>query len=287
MKKVKIKDIFYTNAKTIKSSKYDFINYLDTSSITENHINGVQKLYLKADKIPSRAKRLIDKNTIVYSSVRPNLKHYGIIKKPLENMVVSTGFITLDIKDKTQNDANYMYYNLTQNKYTNYLHTIAVNNVSAYPSINPSDLENMEIKIHTDIKEQQKIGRILSNIDDKIAINNQINELLERVARAIYEYYFVQFDFPDKQGKPYKSSGGAMRFDSTLNRPIPKDFEVQNLNTNSLTSIIPPNIKIFEGEKVYLPTANIQNDKIADFSNKITYKNRESRANMQPIANSV
>ena len=226
MKRVKIKDIFHTNAKTIKSSKYDFINYLDTSSITENHINGVQKLYLKADKIPSRAQRLIDKNTIVYSSVRPNLKHYGIIKKPLENMVVSTGFITLDIKDKTQNDANYMYYNLTQNKYTNYLHTIAVNSVSAYPSINPSDLENMEIKIHTDIKEQQKIGRILSSIDDKIAINNQINAILERVAKAIYEYYFVQFDFPDKQGKPYKSSGGAMRFDSTLNRPIPKDFEV-------------------------------------------------------------
>lgn len=226
MKKVKIKDIFYTNAKTIKSSKYDFINYLDTSSIAENHINGVQKLYLKADKIPSRAKRLIDKNTIVYSSVRPNLKHYGIIKKPLENMVVSTGFITLDIKDNTQNDANYMYYNLTQNKYTNYLHTIAVNNVSAYPSINPSDLENMEIKIHADIKEQQKIGRILSSIDDKIAINNQINELLERTAKAIYEYYFVQFDFPNKQGQPYKSSGGAMRFDPTLNRPIPKDFEV-------------------------------------------------------------
>lgn len=101
-------------------------------------------------------------------------------------------------------------------------------NGTSQENINLSTFDEVYFEIPP-LKEQQKIGRILSSIDDKIAINNQINAILERVAKAIYEYYFVQFDFPDKQGKPYKSSGGAMRFDSTLNRPIPKDFEVCSL----------------------------------------------------------
>ena len=92
-------------------------------------------------------------------------------------------------------------------------------------SLSNEVLTNIPI-IAPDLPTQKKIGHLFSNIDKKIAINNQINELLERVARAIYEYYFVQFDFPNKQGQPYKSSGGAMSFDPTLNRPIPKDFEV-------------------------------------------------------------
>lgn len=187
----------------------------------------------------------------------------------------------LYVDDFKGNDPLYIYYLLKV------LNLEKIANSTSTPTLNRNFIHPLKINAYVNVKEQQKIGRILSSIDDKIAINNQINAILERVARAIYEYYFVQFDFPNNQGKPYKSSGGAMHFDPTLNRQIPKDFEVQNLNTNSLTSIIPPNIEIFEGEKVYLPTANIQNDKIADFSNKITYKNRESRANMQPIANSV
>ena len=155
MNKVQIKDIFNSNQETIKLSDYEFINYLDTSSITTNHIDNIQCLNIKNDVIPSRAKRNVKRNTIVYSLVRPNLKHYGIIRNPLKNMVASTGFITLDIKDETKNDANYMYYNLTQNKYTEYLHTIACNNVSSYPSINPADIENMEIEIETDIDTQK------------------------------------------------------------------------------------------------------------------------------------
>ena len=95
-------------------------------------------------------------------------------------------------------------------------------------NLNTNIIKNYDIYLPS--KEKQiKVSNFLKSIDDKIAINNQINELLERVAKAIYEYYFVQFDFPNKQGQPYKSSGGAMRFDPTLNRPIPKDFEVKKL----------------------------------------------------------
>ena len=287
MRKVQVKEIFNSNQENIKLTNYDFINYLDTSSITMNHIDNIQKLNIGEETIPSRAKRLIKKDTIVYSLVRPNLKHYGIIRNPLDNMVASTGFITLNIKDKTKNDANYMYYNLTQDKYTDYLHTIACNNVSSYPSINPSDIEDMEIEIETDINNQKKIAKLFVDIDKKIELNNKINLELENIAKKLYDYWFVQFDFPDENERPYKSSGGMLFFDEKYKKLIPIGWKIQNFNSNDLTEIIQPSIDKFENEKIYLPTANIQNDKIIDFSNKITYTNRESRANMQPISNSV
>ncbi|OBY50364.1 restriction endonuclease subunit S [Haemophilus parainfluenzae] len=77
---------------------------------------------------------------------------------------------------------------------------------------------------------QEKIGNLLYTIDKKIALNNQINARLEEMAKTLYDYWFVQFDFPDANGKPYKSSGGEMVFDETLKRKIPKGWEVKSLN---------------------------------------------------------
>ena len=76
---------------------------------------------------------------------------------------------------------------------------------------------------------QEKIGNLLYTIDKKIALNKQINARLEQMAKTLYDYWFVQFDFPDTDGKPYKSSGGEMVFDETLKREIPKGWEVKSL----------------------------------------------------------
>lgn len=73
------------------------------------------------------------------------------------------------------------------------------------------------------------IIKILSTLDQKIAINNQINAQLEQMAKTLYDYWFVQFDFPDENGKPYKSSGGEMVYNDTLKREIPKGWEVKSL----------------------------------------------------------
>ena len=78
-----------------------------------------------------------------------------------------------------------------------------------------------------------------------------------------------------------------MIYNPILKKEIPADWKVQNLFSNDLTKIIEPGIDIFREEKIYLPTSSINNDSIIDFSNKITFDNRESRANMQPIKNSV
>jgi len=77
---------------------------------------------------------------------------------------------------------------------------------------------------------QEKIGNLLYTIDKKIALNKQINARLEEMAKTLYDYWFVQFDFPDANGKPYKSSGGEMVFDETLKQEIPKGWEVKQIS---------------------------------------------------------
>lgn len=77
---------------------------------------------------------------------------------------------------------------------------------------------------------QQKIASVLSALDDKIEVNNKINAELEQMAKTLYDYWFVQFEFPNAEGKPYKSSGGKMVYNSTLKREIPEGWEVKELN---------------------------------------------------------
>jgi restriction modification system DNA specificity domain protein len=91
-----------------------------------------------------------------------------------------------------------------------------------------NELGNFPIYI-PDLKTQQSIAAVLSALDKKIALNKQINARLEEMAKTLYDYWFVQFDFPDANGKPYKSSGGKMVFDETLKREIPKGWEVKSL----------------------------------------------------------
>ena len=79
--------------------------------------------------------------------------------------------------------------------------------------------------------EQEKIGKLLSRIDNKIAINRQINRNLEELAKQIYDYWFVQFDFPNEEGKPYKSSGGKMVWNEFLKREIPADWEIKKISS--------------------------------------------------------
>ena len=94
------------NATTIsKKNSFDKIVYLDTSSIVKNVISNLQEL--NKNEAPSRAQRKVKENTIIYSTVRPNQEHFGILKYPCENMIVSTGFVTLDVIDENI-DAKYL-----------------------------------------------------------------------------------------------------------------------------------------------------------------------------------
>ena len=205
------------------------ILYLDTSSITMNRISELQTI--KIIDAPSRAKRKVKDKTIIYSTVRPNLKHFGILTCPKENMVVSTGFTTIDVKKEFRNEINaeYLYYLLTNQSITDYLATKAESAVSSYPSINPSDIGELTFSF-PEIKIQEAVVNSISPIDQKISLNTRMNAELEAMAKQLYDYWFVQFDFPDENGNPYKSSGGKMVYNSTLKREIPAGWEVKSLN---------------------------------------------------------
>lgn len=93
----------------------------------------------------------------------------------------------------------------------------------------PDKIKECVVWIPT-IEEQFKIGKLLSDIDRKIALNREINRNLEAMARQLYDYWFVQFDFPDENGRPYKSSGGEMVYDERLKREIPKGWKYTELS---------------------------------------------------------
>lgn len=80
-----------------------------------------------------------------------------------------------------------------------------------------------------ELSEQKKISNLLFNLDVKIELNNKINKELEAMAKTLYDYWFVQFDFPDENGKPYKSSGGKMVYSKELKREIPEGWGVENI----------------------------------------------------------
>ena len=112
-----------------KDFEFDEILYLDTGSITENRIEQLQSFSIS--EAPSRAKRLVKENDIVYSTVRPNQRHFGFIQNPQENLVVSTGFTVISaIPEKT--DSKFLYYFITQDKITSNLQQIAEHSTSTY-----------------------------------------------------------------------------------------------------------------------------------------------------------
>ena len=100
---------------------------------------------------------------------------------------------------------------------------------SSQPLLTQGILNHIYVHIPEDKTTQQKIALVLSTLDEKIALNNQINATLEQMAKTLYDYWFVQFDFPDENGKPYKSSGGEMVYNETLKRDIPKGWESSNI----------------------------------------------------------
>lgn len=226
--KLTVKNVVNINKSSLSAKdNWSTLKYLDTGNITENQIDTLQ-IFQKGEKLPSRAKRKVEKGTIIYSTVRPNQKHFGYFDTHSNDLVVSTGFATLDVIDPRIN-SKYLYYLLTQNSVISQLQSIGENSTSSYPSIRPEDIGNLSF-VFPDIDIQNKIADILTSIDKKIQINNQINQELEAMAKTLYDYWFVQFDFPDQNGKPYKSSGGKMVYHPELKREIPEGWGVEKLS---------------------------------------------------------
>ncbi|CAD0121586.1 restriction endonuclease subunit S [Streptococcus thermophilus] len=142
-------------------------------------------------------------------------------------MYVNESFWTVDtmyyavVNDKLA-DAFYLYSYLSQLDLSN------LDSGSTLPSMTKSAYESIIVKL-PDLKIQKVVANFLCNIRKKMEINNQINQELEAMAKTLYDYWFVQFDFPDQNGKPYKSSGGKMVYHPELKREIPEGWGVEKL----------------------------------------------------------
>lgn len=176
-----------------------FINYLDTGNITKGKINTIQYLNLLTDEVPSRAKRVVKKNDIVYSTVRPNQEHYGIIKNPVDNMVVSTGFAVLRSKEDICY-SDFLYYFLTLPENTEYLSNVAEDSTTAYPAITPDVIMDMDIFLPS-LPEQKAIAEVLSSLDDKIDLLTRQNKTLEDLAQTYFRKWFVEDSSDDWEEK--------------------------------------------------------------------------------------
>ena len=171
-----IKEIAEFNSDNIRNnSTFSEIYYIDTSSVTEGRLTDTQKLAIS--DAPSRAKRLVKKNDILISTVRPNLKHFYFVKNPRENLVVSTGFVVIR---PTKISPFHLYYHITSDSFTEYLTGVADSHTSAYPSFPSEIIENTKICL-PDSKSNgisSKFDKTLNPIYEKLEYNqNQISSL--------------------------------------------------------------------------------------------------------------
>ena len=124
--------------------EWEYVNYLDTSSITDGCIADIQRIIPASEKLPSRARRIIAPNDVVFSTVRPNQRHFGIISEPLPNMLASTGFAVIRSENPLVCN-ELIYLCLTENAFIEKMQQLAEQSTSTFPSIKPSDLGVCEI----------------------------------------------------------------------------------------------------------------------------------------------
>ena len=178
---------------------------------------------------------------------------------------------------KTGINIFYYYYFRLEN-IQKYFYQVATG--STIKNLGLKSIQDFEVP-YPNIESWEPITKILCELDKKIEINNKINIELEAMFKLIYDYWFVQFDFPDESGKPYKSSGGKMVYNETLKREIPdgwKDISLGSIIVKSGTGLNPRrNFKLGEGDNFYITIKNIKKGKIIfdDKTDRISDKSLE------------
>lgn len=137
---------------------------------------------------------------------------------------------TLYVKDFKNNNIEYIYYLLLN------MDIGKMKSGSNIPTLNRNHLHPLEVLAEMDIEKQKNLVGVLKAIDNKIENNNKVNVELESMAKTIYDYWFLQFEFPNEDGKPYKSSGGKMVWNEELKREIPEGWKVKGLEYFGLLS---------------------------------------------------
>ncbi|MCK3882282.1 restriction endonuclease subunit S [Streptococcus suis] len=221
MSEVKLKDIATVIAGQSPNSDYYNMESMGLPFLQGNRTFGL--LYPTIDTWTTKPTKIALSGSILLSVRAP----VGDLNFANMDICIGRGLAAINANNKNN---RFLYYAL---KY-NISSLIQASSGTTFSSVNRHDIENLSLIIPKSELEQNIISKTLWDIDQKIAINNQINEELEAMAKTLYDYWFVQFDFPDENGKPYKSSGGKMVYNDQLKREIPEGWGVDNLS-NFLT----------------------------------------------------
>ena len=220
--------------------------------------NGMQCEIVDGNYIQSN-KFSVPNKCILFNKLNVRFKRVWRINNEDTNKLCSTEFLPL-IVDENIVDYQYLYYLLISDGITNYLCGQNTNTSGSHKRIDPNDFLNINVFLPSK-SAQKQIGKLLSYIDNKINLNHALNQNLEAMAKQLYDYWFVQFDFPDENGRPYKSNGGEMVWNKKLKREIPKGWNVLKLGErcsfNKRTSS-----GYFNHSILYLDTSNITNNTI-------------------------
>lgn len=152
-------------------------------------------------------------------------KNFAIVKK--EDLPLILVQRVACVRAKKGYNQKFVWQYISSPRFIEYVNTIKTG--SSIPHISGKQIANFPIFAPSYI-EQDKIASVLSALDDKIALNKKMNQKLERMAKRLYDYWFVQYDFPDKNGHPYKTTGGPMTYSPTLKREIPMGWEVKKVS---------------------------------------------------------
>ena len=215
---MKIKDIVTLTTTSITPQSNEEYHLYSLPSFDDNQ----KREELIGSEIQSNKYTVPDK-CILFNKLNVRFKRVWRIDNNDYNKICSTEFLPL-VVNESKVDYQYCYYILISDYITNYLCGQNANTSGSHKRIDPTDFLNIELPTLPAMEEQKRIGQLLYSLDQKIALNRAINDNLEAMAKQLYDYWFVQFDFPNEEGKPYKSSGGKMVWNDKLKREIPEGW---------------------------------------------------------------
>ena len=216
LKKYKLGEIAYFVEDKISSDDVSLSEYITTDCLLQN-----KKGRTIAQNLPPKPCSLtkFKKGDVLIGNIRPYLK-----KIWFADIDGGCSLDVLTLRSKNENESSYLYSLLLQDDFYDFV--MKATKGSKMPR---GDKKHILTFLCFDINNKIKIGDLFSKIDRKITLNRRINTKLETIAKRLYDYWFVQFDFPDANGNPYKSSGGKMVWNDALKREIPEGWEVKRL----------------------------------------------------------
>lgn len=206
----------YTAQDLVESPKDGAIT-LSPTNIVNGELDFTNSTYLSWDKYEESPEIKINENDIVVVKTA-SVGKCALVRKLPHPTTLNPQFVVLK---KIQADPVYLSYIIKGKSFQSSLKAITAGSV--VPTLSQKHMADIEIYL-PDLKNQKKIASVLSALDDKIALNKKMNQKLEAMVKRLYDYWFVQYDFPDKNGHPYKTTDGKMEYNPTLKREIPEGW---------------------------------------------------------------